>query len=238
MTKQCGPSRSRRITSLDEAKTLDDGVVVLTSDWGGQILGVARAAAVQCDEVALVGLLADLDELAWPSNNMQGSALWFREATVGSQIGGGMGGGWVSADVWTHESLVQAGAEEGIRCVLGGRCRRLPPPEPVVDGNQRSAILRAYTQRLPANGLDFGWGRPEGWSTMHFHEIRRRRDEEIPPRPDGQRWWGSTLRAVVRQAGHRPWGPRFAGADARCGETWPGSGFPELPNDSPPSDLG
>lgn len=96
MTKQCRPGQSRRITSLDEAKTLDDGVVVLTSDDGGQVLVVARAEAVQCDEVALLALLADLDELAWPSNNMQGSALSFREAAVGSHIGGGMGGGWVT----------------------------------------------------------------------------------------------------------------------------------------------
>ncbi len=164
MTKQCRPGQSRRITSLDEAKTLDDGVVVLTSDDGGQVLVVARAEAVQCDEVALLALLADLDELAWPSNNMQGSALSFREAAVGSHIGGGMGGGWVTADVWIHESLVQAGAEEGIRCVFDGRCRRLPPPEPVVTENQRASILHAYMQRLPAYGLDFGWGWPEGWN--------------------------------------------------------------------------
>ena len=193
------------LRTLAEARAADDGVVVLEADWGGQILVVARAATVACDETVLGQLLLDLDELTWPGNELKGIALCFERVPVGAGIAGGMGGGRVTEDVWVHAELVQAGLEPGVRAVIAGQCRRLPEPNPPVGPEVRECILRAYRERLPASGIHFGWGWPDGWEHMHPDEIRRRQDEEIPPRPNGERWYGATIRGVVRQAGLRPW---------------------------------
>lgn len=219
MTGQPGAGR-RRIASLDEARSLDDGVVLLEADWGGQTLVVARALAVRCDEPALLGVLAELDALVCPEDNLQGTWLSFGVAGVGTRLGGGMGGGLVSDDVWCHAELVQAGVEAGMRSVLAGEHRRLPAPDPAVEPEQRAAILAAYRRRAPALGIDFGWPSPENWSTISWDEIQRQRQLELPPRPDGEGWWGATLRAVVSQAGFKPWVARYSGADDRWDDSW------------------
>jgi hypothetical protein len=193
------------VRTLAEAKATDDGVVVLEAEWGGQILVVARAAMVACDETALCRLLLDLDELTCPEDELEGTALCFERAPVGTGIAGGMGGGRVSEDVWVHAELVQAGLEPGVRAVIAGRLRRLPEPDPPVEPAVRECILRAYRERLPATGIHFGWAWPEGWEHLHRDEICRRQDDEIPPRADGERWYGATIRGVVRQAGLPPW---------------------------------
>lgn len=193
------------LRTLAEAHAADDGVVVLEADWGGQILVVAPAAEVACDEAVLCQLLLDLDDLAWPCNERMGTALCFERAAVDAGISGGMGGGRVTGDVWVHAEFVQAGLEPQVRAVLAGRYRRLPEPSPPVEPDVRACILRAYRERLPASGIHFGWGWPEEFSHMQWDEISRRAGEEIPPRPDGERWYGATIRGVVRHAGLRPW---------------------------------
>lgn len=223
MTEFTPAGRPRRFATLHEAKAADDGVVLLEADWGGQTLVVARATAVHCNEETLQALLFDLDALAWPVNNMQGTWLTFKAARVGERVGGGMGGGLVTDDVWCHAELVQAGVESGVRRVFAGECRRLPEPDPAVEPQQRAAILAAYANRSPAYGLEFGWGWPESFSSLHFDDIRSRMNAEIPPRPDGERWWGATLRAVVRQAGLAVWVEGYTGADDRWDDSWGGS---------------
>ena len=219
MTGQPGGPR-RRIASLDEARSLDDGIVLLEADWGGQTLVVARAEVLRCDEATVLDLLAELGALTCPEDNLQGTRLSFGVAGVGTRVGGGMGGGLVTDDVWCHDELVQAGVEAGVRSVLAGERRRLPDADPAVDQQQLAAILAAYQRRAPALGIDFGWSSPESWSTISGDEIRRQRQLELPARPDGQQWWGATLRCVVSQAGFKPWIARYSGADDRWDDSW------------------
>lgn len=116
--------------------------------------------------------------------------------------------GWVLEEVSVSGALVQAGLEPAIRAVIAGDRARIPEPDPPVSGPERESILRAYLERLPASGIHFGRGSPEGWSSLHHDELQRRMDKEILPRADGARWHGATLRAVVAQAGLPPWVPR------------------------------
>jgi hypothetical protein len=139
-----------------------------------------------------------------------------------------MGGGLVTDDVWCHAELVQAGVEAGVHSVLAGEHPRLPAPDPAVEPEQRAAILAAYQRRAPALGIDFGWAVPEDWSTISWDEIQRQRQLELPPRPDGERWWGATLRAIVDQAGSKPWVSRYSGADDRWDD---GGGIVGQPED-------
>lgn len=193
------------LRTLAQAKALDDGVIVLEADWGGQIVVVARAAAVACDEATLRRLLLDLDELTCPEDELEGTALCFERASVGSTIAGGMGGGRVVEDVWMHAELVQAGLEPGVRAVLAGHRPRISEPDPPVDPAVRERILRAYREQLPASGIHFGRGWPEEYGKLTLEELERRQRQEVPPRADGERWYGATIRGVVRNASLQPW---------------------------------
>lgn len=107
------------LASLAEARETPDGVVILEGDYGGQIYVVAPAARVECSEGALLHLLRDLDEIAWPGSERDASQVRFERLSGGSNVPGGMGGGRVDDDVWIHAELARhAGA---IRDVLAGR---------------------------------------------------------------------------------------------------------------------
>jgi len=105
--------------SLAEARDVPDGVVVLEGDYGGQIYVVAPALRVECSEGALLLLLRDLDEIAWPGIDADASDLRFERLPAGSSVPGGMGGGRAEDDVWIHPDLARHA--DAIRDVLAGR---------------------------------------------------------------------------------------------------------------------
>src|SRR5437870_9112594 len=80
------------VQSLDEARSHDDGVVVLTADWEGQILATCPVHLVNCSEDTLHQLLRDLDAISWPTNEGEGTAVYYERHPLGMGIGGGMGG--------------------------------------------------------------------------------------------------------------------------------------------------
>lgn len=109
--------------NLVEAKLDRNSVAVLEGDWGGQIYLVVRASHVQCDEVQLQTLLAELDDLEWAEPD--GAGLYFESREIGQPVPGGMGGGAVAAEFWLHPRLVAH--EAGVRDVLSGAQSSIHP---------------------------------------------------------------------------------------------------------------
>ncbi|HEY1374375.1 MAG TPA: hypothetical protein VGH50_18020 [Candidatus Binatia bacterium] len=114
---------NRTFASLSEAQRDPDGVVVLEGDDGGQIYIVARASDVACSEETLSRLLRNIDEREWPSNAWDMSRVCFERHRVGDVIGGDMGGGLVSVELWVHPRLEDI--RQRILDVLFGKKRYL-----------------------------------------------------------------------------------------------------------------
>jgi hypothetical protein len=115
----------RALRTLAEARGVDDGVVVLEGDLGGQIYGVFPAALVACSEERLATLVRDLDLWARPAARADGAAVYFERHMLGEVIAGGAGGGVVLPGGWVHDELVQAGVEHEVFAVVAGRRPRL-----------------------------------------------------------------------------------------------------------------
>ena len=115
------------LRSLEEARAVPDGVVVLEGDWGGQIYVVSPVSAVACDDTTLRRLLKDIDAIAWTVNEGEGASVSFERQARGAVIPGGMGGGLVRRDPWVHPKLEERGLGATIRAVLAGASERLGP---------------------------------------------------------------------------------------------------------------
>ena len=107
--------------SLEEAKSLPDGVVILEGDDGGQIYVVCRASLVKCPEEVLGQLLRDLDDIAWPGNDPNMAKVLYERHPVGAGIAGGMGGAVVTKDIWIHDEFIKLRLDAVIREVISGR---------------------------------------------------------------------------------------------------------------------
>jgi hypothetical protein len=90
------------VRSLEEARA-GDMTVVMEGDSGGTIYLTCPARLVACDESALHELLVELDSHKW--KDMEGAAVLYERAPVGSGISGGMGGGIVIDGVWLHPTM-------------------------------------------------------------------------------------------------------------------------------------
>lgn len=106
------------VRSLDDAKALPDGVVVLEGDWGGQVYVVAPARLVRCSAATLEQLLRDLDDIAWPVNGGEGAGVYYERRAVGGYIAGGMRGGRVIDGIWIHDEFEQLGLGSSIREIV------------------------------------------------------------------------------------------------------------------------
>ena len=111
------------VSSLQEAKQYEDGIVIQQGDDGGQIYVVARAIGVKCSIETLQQLLIDLDEIAWPDNDASMRRIFFERRSIGSPIAGGMGGGMVLERPWVHKNF--SNSEPAILAVLGGTRARI-----------------------------------------------------------------------------------------------------------------
>lgn len=96
-----------------------DAVAMLEGDAGGQTYVVCPVALIRCDEATLNRLLLDIDAREW--RDPDSARLSFFPATVGQNVGGGMGGGLVTDGVWVHARLREQGLEPPIRAVLLGK---------------------------------------------------------------------------------------------------------------------
>jgi hypothetical protein len=115
------------LRTLAEARAVDDGVVVLEGDLGGQVYAVFPASAVRCSEEQLRRLARDLDRRLRPSSDGSGTDVYFERHRFGERIAGGAGGGVVLPGGWAHDELVQAGLEAAIAEVITGRRDALGP---------------------------------------------------------------------------------------------------------------
>lgn len=104
----------RSLGSLKEAQASMDGVVILDSDYGGQVLMVCPARLVTGSE-------DDLRQLACTFGGDEGAILSFEQLPVGARVPGGMGGGVVTDGIWIHETLRGSLDEVRIRDVIDGR---------------------------------------------------------------------------------------------------------------------
>ena len=115
----------RPLASLAEAKSVEDGVVILQGDDGGQVYVVSPASLVLCSESTLEQLLVDLDELAWPGNDPNMRRLYYERLAIGSGVPGGKGGGRVCREPWVHDDFLDRGLGPAIAGVLRGERARL-----------------------------------------------------------------------------------------------------------------
>lgn len=106
--------------SLNDARAYPDSIVVLEGDDGGETYVVSPIDFVRCNEATLRKLLHDLDEIEWPGQADMAHIYYIR-ARAGTNIGGGMGGDWVTEGVWIHERLERMGLRSAIQAVLDGR---------------------------------------------------------------------------------------------------------------------
>ncbi len=113
------------LKSLNEAKSYEDGVVILQGDDGGQIYVVCLAAQVACSEQNLEVLLHDLDEIAWPGNDPDMCHVYYERRATGTNVAGGMGGAVVTAEPWIHQDFVKLGLASLIREVIQAKRERL-----------------------------------------------------------------------------------------------------------------
>jgi hypothetical protein len=110
----------RPLTSFAEAKTVQDGVVILQGDDGGQVYVACPVSLVSCSESTLEQLLVDLDELAWPGNDADMRRIYYERLAIGSGIPGGMGGGRITDEPWVHSNFIDRGLGPAISDVLRG----------------------------------------------------------------------------------------------------------------------
>jgi hypothetical protein len=107
--------------SFEVAKSFPDGVAILEGDDGGQIYVVCPVSLVKCSEDALNNLLRDLDDIAWPGNDLNSARVFYERRPIGSPVFGGMGGAYVIEDIWIHQEFIDAELDDGIREVIKGR---------------------------------------------------------------------------------------------------------------------
>jgi hypothetical protein len=115
----------KSVATLDAARGLDDAVVVMEGDDGGQLYLVCPARLACCSESVLLDLLKDLDALGW--NDPRSTHLCYELREIGKGIAGGMGGGCVTGDLWLHPRLADAELESEVRAVLAASKNRIDP---------------------------------------------------------------------------------------------------------------
>lgn len=115
-----GAAPHRVLYTLDEARLLHDGVVILQGK--GRTYVVCPAARVDCWEPVLKLLLRDLETIACPLSS-RNARIRYKRLAPGTAI---PGGGEVTAGAWIAECFVELGLERAIHGVLRGRLGRLP----------------------------------------------------------------------------------------------------------------
>jgi len=93
----------RTLWSLIDALAVDDGIVIIEGDYGGQIYLTIPARLVRRSERELWELAYLLD--GWEWDEVEGNGVFFERHPAGSVLEGGMGGGMVGHGLWMHPDL-------------------------------------------------------------------------------------------------------------------------------------
>lgn len=109
----------RPLLSLEQARLVPGGAVVLEGDYGGIIYLTCPADLVRCDDQTLRRLLDDIDALIF--NSPETAAVKLEVLRPGAGVWGGSGGGVFTGDVWLHQSLDVFELDMPVRDVLAGR---------------------------------------------------------------------------------------------------------------------
>ena len=116
------------VGTLEEAKDIEDGYLIMDGDYGGQIYLTIPARLVESDMSVLQHLLVDIDSFEF--SNPDTASLHFERYSPRSSVVGGKGGGRILKGLWIHPSLIAAGLNaDGVKDVLAGRADRLPAPD-------------------------------------------------------------------------------------------------------------
>lgn len=120
--------------SLDAAIADGRAVLVMETDYGGQILLTCPIALVKCSHATLQSLLADLARITWggsfdpakPSELDSGDDMYFEALRPGDGVAGGCGGGAVTTQLWLHPEVeVELQLRQQIERVIAGEQPRL-----------------------------------------------------------------------------------------------------------------
>lgn len=110
----------RPLRSLEEARQVPDGRMILEGDYGGQVFLTCPASMVSCSPGVLQRLLLDIDARCWPGCEGEGAGIYFERKPTGAGVWGGMGGGLISDSLWLHQEVeASASAARSKRSLLG-----------------------------------------------------------------------------------------------------------------------
>lgn len=105
------------LKSLNEAKSYEDGVVVLAGDDGGQTYLVCLASQIACPEHSLELLLQDLDEIAWPGNYPDMRHIRYMAGSTHVEV--------TAREPWIHPMFIERGLGAAIHEVLQRKRERI-----------------------------------------------------------------------------------------------------------------
>jgi hypothetical protein len=115
--------RRRRLFSLEEAAHFPDSYAVFGADSGGQVMATCPLPLLRCDEATVKRLADDLGVLLW---NDDTGGVSYERYTPPAIVGGGMGGGQITGELWIHPTVVRLGLAPEIEAVIAGTRTRLP----------------------------------------------------------------------------------------------------------------
>lgn len=113
------------IESFELAKVTENAYVIMEGDWGGQIYLICPMKLIQCSEFTLTNLLDDLDNTAWECNEGEGKGIYYEIRIPGEIVGGGMGGGEVTDQLWLHKEFTDLGLFKAIEKVITGKTEKI-----------------------------------------------------------------------------------------------------------------
>lgn len=123
MVSQAIGAPYKPVMNFTEAKNIDNAVVIMEGDWGGQIYLTCPMNLVKCDEETLKKLLNYLDNIAWDCNEGEGKGIYYEVKQPMEGVSGGMGGGVVLNELWLHDEFKDM--KEKINSVINGTCNEL-----------------------------------------------------------------------------------------------------------------
>jgi len=139
------------LQSFEEASRVDDAVMVIEGDYGGQIHATAPIRLVACAQTRLDLLARELEAVAWPSLPDADSVnVLYERLPVGALVAGGMGGGVITDGIWVHEEFRQLGLAKAIADVVQARETKLPSPQPDVPPELVDRVVTS--ERTPSHG--------------------------------------------------------------------------------------
>ena len=97
------------LRTLEEAKAVPDGVVILEGDWGGTVYATCPVKYLEANHQEIEALCQSLEKSFWNCNFHDdvggGAGVYYVRKAIGSGVWGGMGGGIVLDGLWIHSAL-------------------------------------------------------------------------------------------------------------------------------------